>query len=109
MNTKFAVALIFVAASNAVKMQKKNKECPAGYYWYDKHTGCSDCSVGHYCPTGTKKNPEPCPAGTFQDMIGAASAAECKLCPIGFYADHDGAFECYECPAGYYCDFEGQA
>ena len=40
------------------------------------------CSAGGYCAGG---NPlaEPCPAGTWSNVTGLASALECKPCDVG--------------------------
>jgi len=86
-----------------------NKECQAGMFWMNNSMGCSPCPVGHYCPVGTSKHPEKCPVGTYNELEGLASPADCMLCPIGTYADYEGAFQCEQCPAGFFCEYQGQA
>lgn len=48
----------------------------------------------------------PCPAGTFSDLEGRGSVADCRICPPGTFSNA-GANSCEPCPAGTYNSFEG--
>ena len=38
------------------------------------------CSRGFYCPQGTGRTLQPCPAGTYSNELGLATASECLDC-----------------------------
>lgn len=82
-------------------------QCPAGKFCnstgLDTLTG-KDCSVGHFCPTGTSEEIA-CPAGTYRNTTGAASESDCIQCPIYYYCESatvnpEPCTNGYECPAG---------
>ena len=61
------------------------------------------CPEGSYCPAGTSE-PQPCPAGTFSDALGAYSLDDCKECLAGKYCGTAGLTEpTGDCAGGYYC------
>lgn len=62
--------------------------------------GCDTCPAGYYCPAGTENfeqwacpmgayceqgstYPTKCPTGTYADVKGLYSRAQCKDCPPG--------------------------
>lgn len=81
------------------------------------------CLPGYYCPLGSSTSSQnPCEAGTYREAPGAASQAECSVCPKGSYCVSasvipvvcpNGTFandtgtasldECNDCYAGMYC------
>lgn len=61
------------------------------------------CPAGGYCPLGASF-PSPCPAGTFGNRTGLASADDCTNCLIGYYcAGSSLPYPSGPCKAGYYC------
>ena len=116
--------------------------CPKGYYLNDyqkiKLSDCIQCSIGYncseeglgnvnnyLCPLGyycsaTGEVPKPCPNGTYSDVPGLYSKAQCKGCPEGFYCTEAtvspmiceegtycgaNAYEPIDCPAKFYCQY----
>jgi len=77
------------------------------------------CPAGHYCDEeGQKRDPKPCPAGTFRNETGAENYTDCWECPEGFFCNEgtaypepcDAGYSCpdnsrkeFACPAGTYC------
>ncbi|OAF70026.1 hypothetical protein A3Q56_02216, partial [Intoshia linei] len=61
------------------------------------------CDYGHYCTLGTIK-PTPCPMGTFRNILGGKTVADCIKCTAGSYCATTGLQNptglCYR---GYYC------
>jgi len=55
------------------------------------------CPKGSYCEEGSPR-PVPCSNGTYTNYSGAA---ECDPCPAGYWCVLGGAAE--PCPAGHYC------
>ena len=80
------------------------EECQDGYFSLYGTITCTECPVGHYCPTDRKDMmPLPCEPGDFQDLTGQTS---CKSCSSQGYTKHYslfGATTCHPCPAGYEC------
>ncbi|KAG8141531.1 hypothetical protein E2320_007142, partial [Naja naja] len=91
--------------------------CPAGNYnpfWgLDQCLDCPEgayCDIGHYCPKNTKFRTQfPCPRGTYSEVLGIRTAAECQLCPSGKFCSKPGSF-CPEassvpilCSPGFHC------
>ncbi|NXH16925.1 WBC30 protein, partial [Bucco capensis] len=76
-------------------------DCPEGAFCNE--TGMAvpqECPKGHYCLAGSSF-PLPCPAGTYSDVVRAAS---CKPCPAGSYCSLPGLSEPEGyCQPGYYC------
>lgn len=70
-------------------VQDRCFQCPAGFYCPTSITNDLtgyDCPKGHYCPAGTAVDTQyPCPAGTYNDHIGANSVDECVKSPPGYY------------------------
>ena len=55
------------------------------------------CTVGHRCPAGSNI-PDPCPAGTYNDMEGQE---DCLTCPEGYFClASAGSFSSNPCPVG---------
>lgn len=99
---------------------KKDKSCAHGFFWKGNKKGCIECPTGNYCPSGTGKKPTPCPAGTFNDLIGQWGCTVCppgnecpeessipKACAPGTYNDESGRDLCVKCPVGYHCPIIG--
>uniref|UniRef100_A0A286XEQ6 Uncharacterized protein n=1 Tax=Cavia porcellus TaxID=10141 RepID=A0A286XEQ6_CAVPO len=58
------------------------------------------CPQGHFCPWGTSL-PLPCPAGSYNSLLGQAS---CFSCPAGYYCPENITdYREYPCPPGFYC------
>nr|XP_054760934.1 uncharacterized protein LOC129267226 [Lytechinus pictus] len=102
--------------------------CDAGYYSNQSSVACSTCDPGYACSEGsTSRTPTEglckqgyycedglnelaCPAGTFGNRTGAATAAEgCAACPEGYFCPQDPVIGTpsaeYLCPRGYFCEF----
>jgi len=85
-------------------------DCMAGYYCIggasvpnprQDPTGAR-CPLGMWCAAG--QQPQACPAGTYNDKLGASSAAFCLACPEGLTCSATGlAAPTSDCPAGKYC------
>ena len=61
------------------------------------------CPRGGYCPAGSSA-PTPCPQGTFLNVTGASTDADCITCTPGFYcASTASPGPTGPCFAGYYC------
>eukprot|EP00057_Strongylocentrotus_purpuratus_P025132 XP_011679606.1 PREDICTED: delta-like protein D [Strongylocentrotus purpuratus] len=103
--------------------------CAAGYFCRqyaeistpNQTTDANVCPAGSFCPEGTTE-PDPCPPGTYSDMLQMESEDQCQNCTKGWHCPVNGLTEpfgeCYEsyycpsgssspdqvaCPAGYYC------
>ena len=63
------------------------------------------CTPGHYCPGG-QTFPLPCPAGTYNNLVGRDAQDDCLTCFAGRYCnsstDTPGCASC-ACPKGHYC------
>lgn len=68
-------------------------------------TGSGLCPRGFICPSGTAV-PIPTDAGTYADLEGMISAADCAP---GFYAPTIESTECIPCPPGTSCENDGTA
>ena len=100
-------------------------DCPAGYYCGEGttyNTAYADdgteidaspivCPVGHYC---VERTPEattyPCPAGTYNDIIGIKHSNECTNCTEGYFCPRGLGYEPSSqsvpdltCPEGKFC------
>ena len=87
--------------------------CEPGYYC---RSGSSDsmptlssgadagpCPVGHYCEQQTQ-DPQPCPAGSFNNQTMITSLSECQDCTPGYYCDAPALdWPTGLCNAGFYC------
>ncbi|XP_042328221.1 uncharacterized protein LOC121933064 [Sceloporus undulatus] len=84
--------------------------CHSGYYCeiLSSRPDQKICPPGFYCPEGTGL-PVPCPPGSINPHIGKWDAADCKLCPAGYFCSGLGkAASEGTCSSGYYCP-SGQA
>jgi hypothetical protein len=94
--------------------------CMHGKFWAGEERGCVTCSTGHYCPEGTLDYQFPCPAGTYNDMMGQwncticppgnfcpEQSSEATLCPLGKFNAYYGMDRCMPCPVGHRCSVEG--
>lgn len=90
-------------------------ECELGFY--RSNVGlreCTQCPRGRY---GSETNlisgacTAPCPAGRYNDILGAKSLADCQFCPAGTYGTSSGqqTSKCTTyCPKGKYSPLIGQ-
>jgi hypothetical protein len=62
------------------------------------------CPKGHFCPERTLA-PVPCYVGTYNNVKGAESSAQCYECGEGYFCDARGIddYELWPCPVGHYC------
>ena len=70
------------------------KSCEAG--------GQQDCLRGYYCD-GLTAYKQPCPLGTYNDILGANSSSLCLNCPAGKYCDQTATVTPLSCTQGHYC------
>jgi hypothetical protein len=66
-------------------------------------THCNLCGLGRYNQPGDASCDGECPAGTFGEVMGAASASNCTGCPSGQYGTQwgaDNSLVCTSCAAG---------
>ena len=62
------------------------------------------CPAGGYCPSGAA-TPASCPQGTYNNYTGATSAADCAVCPPGYFcAGSNNPSPSGKCSAGYFCN-----
>ncbi|XP_013391352.1 uncharacterized protein LOC106159584 [Lingula anatina] len=80
--------------------------CPEGFYCDNATITPAACPAGYYCPNGTRYGQEhPCPPGTFNNITGLMTSAQCQPCAPGFYCQRGGLAEPEgPCMAGYYCN-----
>jgi hypothetical protein len=82
---------------------------PAGVqlitYADDQEVFLENCPAGYYC-LSDNTIPVACPAGTYRDVPGAESAADCFACPKGYYCPIASPFPT-SCPSGTYRGTEG--
>ncbi|XP_077578966.1 uncharacterized protein LOC144200596 [Stigmatopora nigra] len=88
-------------------------QCPARYACLrgtgSVHRPPLPCSVGHYCPPGTKFPTQyKCPAGTWSAQTGLQTENECQPCPPGWYCLVGSSGPSGRCSSGHYCP-EGTA
>ena len=84
------------------------RSCPAGKYTEKlRQTECTACPPGGYCSAtnaaSLRQTYTPCPSGTFNTIMGAASSAACVSCPAGTASPTFGQTDpstCMICPAG---------
>ena len=60
------------------------------------------CPIGHYCNVGVKL-PQPCPAGSFRDLVGGEVVENCTKCLKGHYCPIRGSDASFPCTNGTYC------
>ena len=90
----------------------KIPKCEAGQYLDTTDYECKSCGVGTFSIAGENVC-SPCPAGSYNDEIGAgvcqlckagtyseSGAESCSSCQDGYYTSDDGASQCDICPAG---------
>ena len=55
---------------------------------------CTDCPVGHYCPSGSEAEPRtaaiPCDQGTYNPNTSSPSKLNCHQCKAGYACDGVG-------------------
>ncbi|KAF6119825.1 hypothetical protein HJG60_010211 [Phyllostomus discolor] len=78
--------------------------CPSPALWAPSQIGHLEeggpCPQGHFCPRGTSL-PQPCPAGSYNNLTGQAS---CFPCPAGYYCPEAiTTYSGHPCPSGFYC------
>mmetsp|Transcript_23036 Transcript_23036/g.22191 ORF Transcript_23036/g.22191 Transcript_23036/m.22191 type:complete len:158 (-) Transcript_23036:432-905(-) len=102
--------------------------CPRGSFRGNAIPTCMLCPMGVYGETSGLTSAQcsaPCPIGTYNDIEGRQTPADCKDCPIGVYGDTVGLTtrkctgpcpigtysrttklttprDCIPCPQGYY-------
>ena len=71
------------------------KDCPSGHHCIGTgNTNYTLCGPGSYCPQNTKFSTEfLCPNGTFSNISGLVSEANCTLCPPTMYCEGIGNTE----------------
>ena len=73
-------------------------------------THCNLCGVGRYNQPGDASCDGECPAGTFGEVVGAASAVNCTSCPSGRYGTQwgaDNSLVCTSCVTGQFTASSG--
>ncbi|KAF0717142.1 hypothetical protein As57867_002460, partial [Aphanomyces stellatus] len=75
--------------------------CPAGMS-YEPTMLVNACPQGYYCPMATPA-PVYCPAGTYNNVTGQDSVANCIPTPAGYYSLAASIVPTGPCAAGYYC------
>ena len=60
------------------------------------------CPIGYFCPANSTVS-QPCPSGTYQDMVGKIQLSDCKACPTGSYCPNPALPSANTCTAGYMC------
>lgn len=77
--------------------------CPAGYYCPEGtgHGDSNPCPIGYYCPVGSD-HAEPCPTGMFGTKVRAEGYGECVPCPANTFNDLLGATKCRPCGSASY-------
>lgn len=69
-------------------------------FLFSGHLEGGPCPQGHFCPRGTSV-PQPCPAGSYNNLTGQAS---CFPCPAGYYCPEAiTTYSGHPCPSGFYC------
>ena len=87
--------------------------CEAGYYCRSGSSNsmpilfsgedAGPCPVGYYCEQQTQ-DPQPCPAGTFNNHTMITSLSECQNCTPGYYCNAPALeWPTDLCDAGFYC------
>jgi len=74
-------------------------------YSADEEVFLENCPAGYFCVSDTTI-PQPCGAGTYRDVPGATSQADCFACPAGSYCAAGSPTPTY-CPGGSYRGSEG--
>ena len=81
-------------------------QCPAGYACGlgTTSTSLTDCPAGHYCSGGSQVGGETaCPLGTYSNRTNLQDAAQCVVCPPGYFCASAAMAISGACAAGYYC------
>lgn len=81
--------------------------CPSGTYSNQTNLArisqCTNCTVGHYCPSGSA-NPVPCSPGTYNPLQRGVDAANCRDCDAGFACENWAMYTMtISCAPGHYC------
>jgi hypothetical protein len=73
-------------------------KCSSGRYYVPRSRTCERCARGMFFPSRSfSPSCMPCPAGKFQDDIGAT---DCKDCLSGHYSTQAGSTSCSRCEDG---------
>jgi hypothetical protein len=73
-------------------------KCSSGRYYVPRSSTCEKCARGMFFPSRSfSPSCIPCPAGKFQDNIGATN---CKDCLSGHYSTQAGSTACSRCKDG---------
>jgi len=80
---------------------------PAGYYADSVGTASyfpNQCPKGYFCPAGTtNRYANPCPLGTYRDLLQGTQLSDCALCTPGYHCPKNAEAKII-CPKGYYCN-----
>jgi hypothetical protein len=109
-------------AHECAHSDRRPAPCPVGFWSAGGTRFCSACQDGFRCSfPATEPAPEkdrcppggycspasrfvPCPAGSFANISGASSLADCHVCPAGYFCLQETAsFAPNLCPRGYFC------
>ena len=74
--------------------------CPAGSYCPGSTSESTSCSLGYYQPNLMQTACIPCPAGTYQSVMGSLS---CKVCSPGHMCPYSQMSAPIACTEGYFC------
>ncbi|XP_064629300.1 uncharacterized protein LOC135488587 [Lineus longissimus] len=77
--------------------------CPAGRICFTGVPVPQMCPKGFYCHYN--ETIRPCPARTYNDLLGAMNTTWCKPCPAGYWCGEEGMsnYSISPCPPGSYC------
>ena len=90
---------------NPFKGQDDCLDCEAGYFCdVDGMSDLNECPTGHYCPALSQSGTaNPCPAGTYRDIVKGTASTDCFDCPPGKYCLQGSSTPTGDCDPGYYC------
>jgi len=101
------LALVMLMARARASYNERDP-CPRGRYKASPRDPCSPCPRGTYGhSTGLTACAQSCPPGTYSDILGASTQADCLQCPPGTYNILAGAESCTPCPAGRHSAMSG--
>jgi len=119
-----STGFISLSIANRSTLELSCRACEAGYYSSDaRNSSCGACDAGYVC-TGASSSPRPltvsqggyicplghycpeaspiempCPAGSYNALVGGESLAACLLCPENTFQDLAGQSGCKPCTA----------
>ena len=63
------------------------------------------CDAGYYCEAGSSvATQDPCPAGTYNPVVGLGQQSDCLPCPMGYYCALASTEPTGLCDPGYFCE-----